>query len=48
MSRFLSAIILLLLPGAQAFQFMANWKIGPPADLELQEKTKAKFGDKSE
>jgi len=26
---------------------MSNWKITPPADLELQEKTKEKFGDKS-
>jgi len=25
---------------------MSNWKITPPADLELQEKTKEKFGDK--
>lgn len=46
MLRIQSVLVSILLTSSYAFQFMSNWKITPPADLELQEKTKEKFGDK--
>lgn len=40
-------LVALLLASSDAFQFMSNWKITPPADIEKEAATKAKFGDKS-
>ena len=42
-----SFFLLFLLASANAFQFMSKWKITPPADIEREAATKAKFGDKS-
>lgn len=44
MKTYLFAI---LLTSANAFQFMSNWKVTPPKDLEREAATKVKFGDKS-
>lgn len=41
-----SIVVVTILSSAHAFQFMSNWKITPTKDLELQEKTKEKFGEK--
>lgn len=43
---FRSTLLVILLVNADAFQFMANWKIKPPADIEKEAAMKAKFGDK--
>lgn len=40
-------VLLMLISSSNAFQFMSNWKVAKPADLEAQEKVKEKFGDKS-
>jgi len=42
-----STVVVILLASTNAFQFMANFKIKPPADLEREAAVKAKFGDKS-
>lgn len=41
-----TALVIVLVSSSNAFQFMSNWKITPPADQEMQNKVKAKFGDK--
>lgn len=43
---FRSFFTLFLLASANGFQFMSKWKITPPADIEREAATKAKFGDK--
>ena len=48
MKSFRLIVVTALLSGSDAFQFMSNWKITPPANVEMQEKVKEKFGDKSE
>ncbi len=40
-------VLLLATSSSNAFQFMSNWKITPPQDLEKEAQVKAKFGDKS-
>lgn len=47
MYRLQLTIAVILLSSVNAFQFMSNWKVTPTKDLELQERTKEKFGDKS-
>mmetsp|Transcript_12996 Transcript_12996/g.18934 ORF Transcript_12996/g.18934 Transcript_12996/m.18934 type:complete len:561 (-) Transcript_12996:484-2166(-) len=41
-----STVVALLLASSNAFQFMSNFKIAPPEDMEREAKVKAKFGDK--
>ena len=43
-----TTVVALLLASTNAFQFMSNFKITPPADVEREAQTKAKFGNKSE
>jgi hypothetical protein len=43
-----STLVVVLLASSNAFQFMAKFKITPPADMEREAATKARFGDKSE
>jgi protochlorophyllide reductase len=46
MMQLKTALVIVLVSSSNAFQFMSNWKVTPPADLEMQNKVKAKFGDK--
>jgi len=41
-----TTVVALLLASTNAFQFMSNFKITPPADVEREAQTKAKFGKK--
>jgi uncharacterized OB-fold protein len=47
MLRFQTIIAIALISSSGAFQFMSKLKITPPADVEMEKKVKAKFGNKS-
>jgi hypothetical protein len=42
-----SFLLVILLTSTNGFQFLANFKVAPPADIEKEAKMKARFGDKS-
>jgi hypothetical protein len=42
-----SLLLAILLTSTNGFQFMSNFKVKPPADLEREAQVKARFGDKS-
>jgi protochlorophyllide reductase len=46
MLRFQTIIAIALISSSGAFQFMSKLKITPPADVEMEKKVKAKFGNK--